>query len=64
MKWFDEAVDVLAPSVLLHGGPAVGATAEQLLPVVLVVHGAVGLGVTVLLRQTDRDGEREMPERE
>ena len=27
MKWFDEAVDVLAPAVLLHGGPAVGATA-------------------------------------
>lgn len=49
---FDKSLDVVASAVLLGGGSAVCAAPQQLLSVVFVVHGAVGLGLTVLL--TDR----------
>lgn len=47
----DEAVDVFPAATFLGGGSAVGAKSEQLLPVVLMVHRAVRLGLTKILRQ-------------
>lgn len=44
--------------MLLGGGSAVCAAPQQLLSVVFVVHGAVGLGLTVLLTDTQTEETR------
>lgn len=51
---------MLVAAPLLGGRPAVGAELQQLVSVVLVVHGAVRLGFTVLLRGREREEAEEL----
>lgn len=55
---FDESLNVVASAALLGQGSAVCAAPQKLLSVVLVVHGAVGLGLTVLLKDTQTEETR------